>query len=200
MEGVEKGRELSSSKTRRLEGHCEIEEQSLEQLEIHETSDKRSHYIYYLKIFLDLGYFLLVIPFRLKLKTDRIVGRKIYKLHHNKLQQITCAFFQIIVIFELFSILRLVPSFKEMQKKPLNILQSGNLVASLIYTLSLVYIFWFKRSNVENICVLLQDVEHLSANTRSEKWKRIQVIILSTALTLLRIGTTIIRMSTPTDK
>lgn len=52
------------------------------------TSHPRSQFIYYLKIFFDLGYFMLVIPFRLKLRNDRRSGRKVFQLHTNILQQV----------------------------------------------------------------------------------------------------------------
>lgn len=87
----------------------------------------------------------------------------------------TCAVFQAIVVFELFSILRLLPTFKEMQKKPQFILQSANLVASLIYTLSLLYIFWFKKGNIMNICEQLQDTDNLPTLESRGPWSKIRV-------------------------
>lgn len=75
-------------------GHCEtdldegLEDPQPPSLEETIAPEKRSHYIYYLKIFLDVGYFLLVIPFRLRLNTEQTSGRKLYSLQTNKLQQV----------------------------------------------------------------------------------------------------------------
>lgn len=85
--------------------------------------------------------------------------------------------FQAFIVFEFVSVIRLIPSWKELNEKRINVLYAGNLIACLIYSLALIYIFWFKRQKFVDIVNQLQN-ETIFADPKKKPnlWNAVKVL------------------------
>ena len=138
---------------------------------------KSAHLLEYHRTFFNLGFFLLIIPFRLVGKEKN--GQHAFKFHQNRVQQVSlcilvniqsgeyfwcdnfqvlCGILQSLVMYEYISSIRL-QSFENLDGTPMSYLHVATYIASFFYVLFFIYVFWAKRKLFKRMLNGIQSME-----------------------------------------
>ncbi|CAG7822696.1 unnamed protein product [Allacma fusca] len=134
-----------------------------------------SHLLEYHKAFFDMGFFLLIVPFRLvRVKKN---GRTIYAVQTHRCQKILCAIVQALIAYEyLSSIRQRLVSFSDIDGAAISYLNVATVFASFLYVLVFIYAFWMHAGLFKIMFETLQNLEFAKC---TKQWCRFKIRVVS---------------------